>query len=89
MWCWRRSQREKKPFAIVTVEDSGRGVPEEFLGHIFEPFYRVAGGAEDGSGSGLGLAISERIVTLYGGAIRAHNRKAGGLAVVIEFPLAL
>jgi signal transduction histidine kinase len=82
-------QRERKPFAIVTVEDSGRGVPEEFLGHIFEPFYRVAGGAEDGSGSGLGLAISKRIVTLYGGAIRAQNRKAGGLVVVIEFPLVI
>jgi signal transduction histidine kinase len=84
-----KGQRDKKPFAIVTVEDRGRGVPEELLSHIFEPFYRVAGGAEDGSGSGLGLAISERIVTLYGGAIRAYNRKAGGLAVVIEFPLAV
>jgi signal transduction histidine kinase len=84
-----KEQRDKKPFAIVTVEDTGRGVAEEFLRHIFEPFYRVAGGADDGSGSGLGLAISARIVSLYGGSIRAHNREAGGLVVVVEFPLAV
>src|ERR1700691_5361414 len=71
-----KTLRDKTPLAVVTVEDEGRGVPEESLGHIFEPFYRVAG-AEDGSGSGLGLAISKRIVTLYGGAIRAYNRKVG------------
>ena len=39
-------------------------------------------------GSGLGLSISQRIVTLYGGSITAHNGEAGGLVVVIEFPLA-
>jgi signal transduction histidine kinase len=84
-------QRNKKPVAIVTVEDQGRGVPEECLAHIFEPFYRISASEDDESdnrGSGLGLSISERIVTLYGGTITAHNAKTGGLIVVIELPLA-
>jgi two-component system sensor histidine kinase CpxA len=83
--------RDRKPVAIVTVVDQGRGVPADSLGHIFEPFYRVGGTEEDipdNLGSGLGLSISERIVTLYGGNISAHNGEAGGLVVEIEFPLA-
>jgi two-component system sensor histidine kinase CpxA len=86
-----KGQRNKKTVAIVTVEDQGRGVPEESLAHIFEPFYRVSASQDDESdnrGSGLGLSISERIVTLYGGTITAHNAKTGGLIVVIELPLA-
>jgi len=86
-----RGLRDRKPVAIVTIADQGRGVPEDLLGHIFEPFYRVAETEEDvpgNRGSGLGLSISQRIVTLYGGSITAHNGEAGGLVVVIEFPLA-
>jgi two-component system sensor histidine kinase CpxA len=86
-----KGQRNKKLVAIITVEDQGRGVPEESLTHIFEPFYRVSSSEDDESdhrGSGLGLSISERIVTLYGGTIAAHNAKTGGLVVVIELPLA-
>lgn len=85
-----KGQRDKKPVAIVTVEDQGRGVPEESLAHIFEPFYRVSAPDDDESdnrGSGLGLSISQRIVTLYGGTISARNAKTGGLIVVIELPL--
>ncbi len=86
-----QGQRDKKSVAIVTVEDQGRGVPEDSLDHIFEPFYRVSSPDDDASdnrGSGLGLSISERIVTLFGGTISAHNAVTGGLVVVIELPLA-
>ena len=87
----QQGQREKNLVAIVTVEDQGRGVPEDSLEHIFEPFYRVSDSEDDFSdnrGSGLGLSISERIVTLYGGTISAHNAVSGGLVVVIQLPLA-
>jgi signal transduction histidine kinase len=86
-----KKQNGNKPLAVVTVHDAGRGVPEELLEHIFEPFYRVMVEEDDSpgnEGSGLGLSISERIVSLYGGAIRAHNAPEGGLVVVIELPLA-
>jgi two-component system sensor histidine kinase CpxA len=85
-----KKQVDKKLVAAVTVQDSGRGVPDENLTHIFEPFYRVPVEEEDGpgnEGSGLGLSISQRIVILYGGTITARNAETGGLVVLIEFPL--
>ena len=84
-----KTQQEDLPIAVVTVQDAGKGVPEEALSRLFEPFYRVA--MEDdmagNQGTGLGLSISKRIVTLYGGSIHARNGEHGGLVVVIEFPM--
>jgi hypothetical protein len=84
-----KAQKENLPIAVVTVQDAGKGVPEEALSRLFEPFYRVAVEDDMGGnqGTGLGLSISRRIVTLYGGAIHARNGEHGGLVVVIEFPL--
>jgi two-component system sensor histidine kinase CpxA len=86
-----KALQERKPFAAVTIQDWGRGVPEKDLDHIFEAFYRVAAtegtDGPDSQGSGLGLSISKRIVALYGGSIAAHNGESRGLVVVIQFPL--
>jgi signal transduction histidine kinase len=87
-----KQQAGKKTVVAITVQDAGRGVPEESLNQIFEPFYRVPTAEEDGpgnQGSGLGLSISQRIVTLYGGTITARNAETGGLVVQIEFPWSL
>ena len=74
--------------ARVVVRDLGPGVPEEHLGAIFEPFFRVEGHRSRASGGvGLGLAIARRAVDLHRGRISARN--AGpGLAVAIELPAA-
>jgi len=73
--------------AIIRVADSGPGVPEELLGKLFRPFYRVddARGRQTG-GVGLGLAIAERAVRLHGGTVTARNRPEGGLLVEIHLP---
>ena len=74
----------------VTIEviDRGEGVPEELLGKLFEPFYRVADARDRQSGgTGIGLAIAERAIKLHGGVITAHNQPTGGLRVRIELPL--
>ena len=69
----------------IVIEDSGPGVPDEELQHIFEPFYRVAESRDrDSGGTGLGLAITSRVVDLYGGEVLAHNRPEGGLSVTIR-----
>lgn len=69
----------------VYVRDSGPGIPERDLPHIFDPFYR--GEASDGSGhAGLGLAIARRIMTLQGGDIRAENLASGGASLYIRLP---
>ena len=73
--------------AIVTVRDWGTGVPEQVLGELFKPFYRVESARERGSGGvGLGLAITERAVRAHSGAIEAHNAPGGGLEVEIRLP---
>ena len=54
---------------------------------IFEPFFRVAEARDrDSGGTGLGLAITSRIVTLYGGHVKARNASEGGLRVEIRLP---
>jgi len=75
--------------AVVTVSDSGPGIPENSLEKVFRPFYRIddARGRQTG-GAGLGLSITARAVTLYGGSVRAANRPQGGLNVEIRLPLA-
>lgn len=68
----------------LQVIDQGGGVPDELLGKLFEPFYRV-GDARDrqSGGSGIGLAIAQRAIKVHGGTIVASNRAEGGLMVEI------
>jgi two-component system sensor histidine kinase CpxA len=75
--------------AILSVMDSGPGVPADALDKMFRPFYRVddARGRQTG-GVGLGLAIAERSIRLHGGTVKAVNREGGGLMVEIRLPLA-
>jgi two-component system sensor histidine kinase CpxA len=74
--------------AVLRVSDSGPGVPEDALGKLFQPFYRLddARGRLTG-GVGLGLAITERAVRFHGGKVSAFNRVEGGLMVEIRLPL--
>lgn len=73
--------------ARVQVRDHGPGVPEEALGRIFDPFYRVEGDRNrDTGGAGLGLAIARRAVELHKGTIRARNAHPG-LLVEIDLPM--
>jgi two-component system sensor histidine kinase CpxA len=74
--------------AVLRVSDSGPGVPENALGKLFEPFYRLddARGRLTG-GVGLGLAITERAVRFHGGKVSASNRAEGGLMVELRLPL--
>jgi two-component system OmpR family sensor kinase len=72
-------------FPQVCVQDSGPGIPEQDLEHIFDPFYR--GQASDGAGhAGLGLAIARRIMVLQGGDISVENRTCGGAVFCIRLP---
>jgi two-component system sensor histidine kinase QseC len=71
--------------ALVTVEDSGPGVPPDVRARIFDRFYRGPDGR--GPGSGLGLSIAKRVVELHGGTIGASSSAAlGGLRVEILLP---
>ena len=72
--------------AVFQIEDSGPGISEEGLKHIFDKFYQ-----EDSShkqeGNGLGLALAGRIVSLHGGSISATNLPGGGCRFTVELKL--
>lgn len=72
--------------AKITVRDFGEGVPENELGNLFRPFYRVGEARERKTGGiGLGLAIAERAVDAHKGTIEARNAEKG-LIVEIKLP---
>jgi PAS domain S-box-containing protein len=58
----------------LRVLDHGRGLADEEIARVFEPFYRAPGSSDRGHGVGLGLAVSKRIVELLGGRIWARRR---------------
>jgi PAS domain S-box-containing protein len=68
---------------VASVRDTGTGIPESTLSHIFEPFYTTK---EVGQGTGLGLAIAYGIVQDHGGQIIAANHPAGGAVFTVELP---
>lgn len=67
----------------VEIRDSGGGIPEDMLEHLFEPF----AGRREG-GSGLGLAISQRIVIAHGSRINAENLVEGGALFRFDLSIA-
>ncbi len=72
----------------ISVRDHGRGVPDDALANLFEPFFRVeASRSRNSGGYGLGLAIARQVVELHGGSITASHAPDGGLSVDIRLPL--
>ena len=75
---------------VLTVADSGPGIPEADLPRVFERFYRVdkarSRNTRDPGGTGLGLAIVKHLVGLHGGKVAVANRAGGGAIFTIELP---
>jgi signal transduction histidine kinase len=68
----------------VHFTDSGPGIAEKALAHIFDPFYTTK---DPGKGTGLGLSVSYRIIEDLGGTIRAMSEPEKGATFVIRIPL--
>lgn len=72
----------------VTVRDTGMGIPEAELPHIFDRFYKADKARNrNRSGSGLGLSIVHKIVRLHGGTIDVQSRLGEGTAVTVRLPV--
>ena len=69
----------------IEVRDDGPGVPADTLPHLFERFYRAAGGAAV-PGSGLGLAIAAEVAAAHGGAATAGPVSPHGLSIKLSVP---
>lgn len=68
----------------ITVQDTGKGIPEKVLDHIFEPFYTTK---RPGEGTGLGLAQVYGIIKQHKGAIEVDSSEDVGTAITLYLPL--
>ena len=81
------SLQRKEDLAVLRVRDTGVGIPEDAIGHIFERFYRVdKARSRQTGGSGLGLAIVRSMVERNGGEIKLESKLGEGSVFTVEFP---
>ena len=74
--------------AIITVSDTGIGIPEEAKIRVFERFYRVdKGRSRQSGGTGLGLAIVKHMVQLYNGTLTLESKLGEGSTFTVALPL--
>jgi two-component system, cell cycle sensor histidine kinase PleC len=76
-------------FARVTIADSGKGIPDDKIGTIFEEFFQVSSsGQRREGGVGMGLAIAKRLVEMHGGQIEVESTEGKGSRFTFSLPLA-
>ncbi len=87
---WLEVGREPRD-VFLKVSDTGIGIPEEDIPHIFDRFYRVETSRSklEVSGYGLGLSIAKKIVENHNGKIQVKSRLNEGTSFVVTFPLRL
>ncbi|MHB8881303.1 MAG: two-component system sensor histidine kinase NtrB [Thermodesulfovibrionales bacterium] len=78
-----REVLEGVPYVRVRIQDTGRGIPAEKLGKVFEPFFTPGGVRR---GTGLGLPIAKNIVEEEEGMIRLESSETEGTTVTLLFP---
>lgn len=74
-------------FALLSVTDTGPGIPAEDLPYIFDPYRQRSGQVSERGSVGLGLSIVRRLVAAHGGRIRVHSRVGVGTEFRILLPL--
>jgi heavy metal sensor kinase len=77
--------RSEKDSLYVEISDTGPGIPNEHLAHIFDRFYRVET-ARSSAGSGLGLAIARQISQAHGGDIEVESKPNAGTTFIVRLP---
>ncbi|HSA99552.1 MAG TPA: GAF domain-containing protein [Anaerolineales bacterium] len=81
--CTRSSSRAGRDWIMVSVRDTGVGIPHQELSRIFEPFYTTKG---DQGGTGLGLSVTYGIVTDHGGQIEVESQPGVGSKFSVWLP---
>lgn len=78
-----RTDRDEHGNVVVTTSDSGKGIPEDNVDRIFEPFFSTKG---EGKGTGLGLSIVRNIIEQHRGSISVSSEVGSGTRFRIVFP---
>jgi signal transduction histidine kinase len=71
--------------AVITIADTGCGIPEEHMSRLFEPFFTTKAAEK---GTGLGLAVAHQLITGHGGHIEVVSQVNQGTTVTVTLPLA-
>lgn len=69
---------------VITIQDSGQGIPQNHLPKVFDPFFTTK---KQGEGAGLGLTIVHRILGKYGGRIKIESEMGKGTKCIITIPV--
>jgi signal transduction histidine kinase len=78
-----------RPAVVLTVRDTGMGIPEDSLSRIFDAFYQIdAGTTRAHSGAGLGLSIVKQLVDSHGGKIEVTSTVGEGTIFIVTLPAA-
>ena len=70
---------------MLTVADTGVGIPAEYQPHVFDHFFRIPGHSDE-AGTGLGLAIAKEVVAAHGGEIECTSEPGKGTTFRITLP---
>ena len=70
----------------ISIQDTGVGIPDESIPHLFEKFYRVREHEVKAGGTGLGLSISKQIIQGHNGRIEVKSKMGVGTSFTIYLP---
>ena len=71
---------------VIVIQDTGIGIPEDSIPHLFEKFYRVREHENKAQGTGLGLSISKQIIQGHNGRIEVKSKMGVGTSFTIHIP---
>jgi two-component system NtrC family sensor kinase len=80
----QQAKEKGRTYILLSVQDSGTGIPKDSMKRVFEPFFTTKG---PGQGTGLGLSICRRLMESFGGSIEVSSSTPEGTTFLLKFPL--
>ncbi len=85
-----KAEHNSRPYLEINLRDTGIGIPEEHLAHIFDRFFQADHtSTRKGEGTGIGLALTKELVELMGGNIRVTSAAGKGTTFTLLLPVRL